>query len=125
MSQSGHKPILRLVLQLYLVRSSAACRLDVVRWLRSPGAVADHVGVAEVAGWAAGRTGSRTERLGRRLSLIALGLFVLYLATNSPLVAALGVAGTLVPGCLLTSCDRSQLIELERRALGWRLMQPW
>jgi len=30
-----------------------------------------------------------------------------------------------VPGCLLTSCERSQLIELERRALGWRLMQPW
>jgi len=59
-----------------------------------------------------------------RLSLTALSLFVLYLATNSPR-AALGVAGTLVPGCLLTSCDRSQLVELERRALGWRLMQPW
>jgi len=73
---------------------------------------------------AAGCTGSRAERLGRRLSLTALGLFVLYLATNSPL-AALGVAGTLVPGCLLTRCERSQLIELERRALGWRLMQPW
>ncbi len=73
---------------------------------------------------AAGCTGSRAERLGWRLSLTALGLFVLYLATNSPL-AALGVAGTLVPGCLLTSCERSQLIELERRALGWRLMQPW
>ncbi len=73
---------------------------------------------------ASGCTGSRAERLGWRLSLTALGLFVLYLATNSPL-AALGVAGTLVPGCLLTSCERSQLIELERRALGWRLMQPW
>ena len=73
---------------------------------------------------ASGCTGSRAERLGWRLSLTALGLFGLYLATNSPL-AALGVAGTLVPGCLLTSCDRSQLIELERRALGWRLMQPW
>ncbi len=71
-----------------------------------------------------GCTGSRTERLGWRLSLTALGLFVLYLATNSAL-AALGVAGTLLPGCLLTSCERSQLIELERRALGWRLMQPW
>jgi len=58
------------------------------------------------------------------LSLTALSLFVLYLATNSPL-AALGVAGTLVPGCLLTSCERSQLIELERRVLGWRLIQPW
>ena len=34
---------------------------------------------------AAGCTGSRAERLGRRLSLTALGLFVLYLATNSPL----------------------------------------
>jgi len=73
---------------------------------------------------ASGCTGSRAERLGWWLSLTALGLFVLYLATNSPL-AALGVAGTLVPGCLLTSCQRSQLIELERRALGCRLMQPW
>ncbi len=73
---------------------------------------------------ASGCTGSRAERLGWRLSLTALGLFGLYLATNSPL-AALGVAGTLVPGCLLISCDRSQLVELERRALGWRLMQPW
>ncbi len=35
---------------------------------------------------ASGCTGSRAERLGRRLSLTALGLFVLYLATNSPLV---------------------------------------
>jgi len=73
---------------------------------------------------ASGCTGSRAERLGWGLSLTALSLFVLYLATNSPL-AALGVAGTLVPGCLLTSCERSQLIELERRVLGWRLMQPW
>jgi len=73
---------------------------------------------------ASGCTGSRAERLGWRLSLTALGLFGLYLATNSPL-AALGVAGTLVPGCLLTSCQRSQLVELERRALGWRLMRAF
>jgi len=33
-------------------------------------------------------------------------------------LAALGVAGTLVPGCLLTSCERSQLIELERASTG-------
>jgi len=73
---------------------------------------------------AVGCTGSRARRLGWLLSLTGLGLFALYLATNSAL-AALGVAGTLVPGCLLTSCERSQLVELERRALGWRLMQPW
>ena len=84
--------------------------------------LAEAFAVGPVLAW--GCTGSRAERLGWCLSLTALGLFGLYLATNSPL-AALGVAGTLVPGCLLTSCDRGQLIELERRALGWRLMQPW
>jgi len=73
---------------------------------------------------AAGCTGSRARRLGWLLSLTALGLFALYVASNSAL-AALGVAVTLVPGCLLTSCERSQLAELERRALAWRLTQPW
>jgi len=73
---------------------------------------------------AAGCTGSRARRLGWLLSLTALGLFALYVASNSAL-AALGVAVSLVPGCLLTSCDCSRLAELERRALAWRLTQPW
>ncbi len=73
---------------------------------------------------AAGCTGSRARRLGWLLSLTALGLFALYVASNSAL-AALGVAGTLVPGCLLISCEPSQLAELERRAVGWRLTQTW
>jgi hypothetical protein len=66
---------------------------------------------------AAGCTGSRARRLGLLLSLTALALFALYVASNSAL-AALGVAVTLGPGCLLTSCERGQLVELERRALG-------
>jgi len=37
-----------------LAGESSPDRLDVVCWLRSLGAVADHVGMAEVAGWAAG-----------------------------------------------------------------------
>jgi len=73
---------------------------------------------------AAGCTGSRASRLGWLLSLTALGLFALYVASNSAL-AALGVAVILVPGCLLTSCERSRLAELERRALVRRLTQPW
>jgi len=54
-----------------------ACRLDVVRWLRSLGAVADHVGVAEVAGWAAGleevheRIASRFSRSEPRERVVA------------------------------------------------------
>ena len=73
---------------------------------------------------AAGCTGARTRRLGWLLSLTALGLFALYVASNNAL-AALGVAVTLVPGCLLTNCERGRLVELERRALAWRLTQPW
>jgi len=46
-----------------------------------------------------------------------LGRFSLYVASNSAL-AALGVAVSLVPGCLLTSCECSWLAELERRALA-------
>ncbi len=34
---------------------------------------------------------------------------------------SLGVAVSLVPGRLLTSCERNRLAELERRALAWRL----
>jgi len=64
------------------------------------------------------------ETAGWLLSLTALGLFTLYVASNSAL-AALGVAVTLVPGCLLLSCERSRLAELELRALAWRLTQPW
>ncbi len=73
---------------------------------------------------AVGCTGSRTRRLGWLLSLTALGLFALYVASNSAL-ASLGVAVSLVPGCLLTSCECSRLAELELRALAWRLTQPW
>ena len=51
------------------------------------------------------------------LSLTALGLCALYVASNSAL-AALGVAVSLVPGCLLTSCECSRLAELKRRAPG-------
>ena len=72
---------------------------------------------------AAGCTGSRARRVGWLLSLTALGLFALYVASNGTL-AALGVAVTLVPRCLLTSCKCSRLAELERRALAWRLTQP-
>jgi len=49
-----------------------------------------------------------------------MGLFALYVASNSAQGRA-GVAVTLVPGCLRTRCERSQLAELERRALAWRL----
>ncbi len=73
---------------------------------------------------AAGCTGSRARRLGWLLSLTALGLFELYVATKSA-DAPLDVAVGLVSGCLLTSCERSRLAELERRALAWRLTQPW
>ncbi len=59
---------------------------------------------------------------GRLLSALAAG-HELYVASNSAL-AALGVAVSLVPGCLLTSCECSRLAELERRALAWRLTQP-
>ena len=58
------------------------------------------------------------------LSLTALGLFPLYVSSNSAL-AALGVAVSLVPGCLLTSCECSRLAELKRRALSRLLTQPW
>ena len=51
-----------------------------------------------------GCTGSRARRLGWLLSLTALGLFPLYVASNSAL-AALGVAVSLVPGCLLTAAS--------------------
>ncbi len=69
---------------------------------------------------AAGWTGSRARRLGWLLSLTALGLFELYVATKSA-DAPLDVAVGLMSGCLLTSCERSRLAELERRALAWRL----
>jgi len=57
-------------------------------------------------------------------ALTALGLFALYVSSNSAL-AALGVAVSLVPGCLLTSCACSRLAELKRRALACLLTQPW
>ena len=87
----------------------------------SPHRVAEAFATAPVL--AAGCTGSNARRLGLLLSLTAVGLFALYVASNNAL-AALGVAVTLVPGCLLTSCDRSQLAELERRAVAWRFTQP-
>jgi len=84
---------------------------------------------------AAGCTGSRARRLGWLLSLTALGLFALYVASNSAL-AALGAAVTLVPGCLLTSCERSRRAPAGTSTCGraswgsvsWRLNSsggPW
>ena len=65
---------------------------------------------------------ARTE-YGWLLGALAAG-HALYLASNSAL-AALGVAISLVPGCLLSNCECSRLAEPERRALAWRLTQPW
>jgi len=91
-------------------RAPAECQVTagVCPAIAHPGVSALVRSLRDGAGRAAGRTGSRARRLGWLLSLTALGLIALYVARNSAL-AALAVAVTLVPGCLLISCERSRL----------------
>jgi len=70
---------------------------------------------------ALGCTGARARRCGWWLASTAAMLGALYVSSPSPLLALMLVAA-LVPGCLLLGASRSELAELERRWLGWRLL---
>ncbi len=56
-----------------------------------------------------------------RSAATAAMLGTLYVSSPSP-VLALMLTAALVPGSLLLNASRSELAELERRWLGWRLL---
>jgi len=71
---------------------------------------------------AQGCTGARARRCGWWLaSTAAAALGALYVSMPSP-VLALMLTAALVPGSLLLGASRSELAQLERRWLGWRLL---
>ncbi len=70
---------------------------------------------------ALGCTGARARRCGWGLAATAATLGALYVSRPGPVLALMLVAA-LVPGGLLLGASRSELAELERRWLGWRLL---
>jgi len=70
---------------------------------------------------ALGCTGARARRCGWWLASTAAMLGALYVSSPSA-VLALMLTAALVPGALLLGASRSELAELERRWLGWRLL---
>ncbi len=70
---------------------------------------------------ALGCTGARARRCGWWLASTAAMLGALYVGSPSVLLALMLVAA-LVPSGLLLAASRSELAELERRWLGWRLL---
>ena len=68
-----------------------------------------------------GCTGARARRCGWWLTSTAAMLGALYVSSPGP-VLALMLTAALVPGGLLLGASRSELAELERRWLGWRLL---
>ena len=70
---------------------------------------------------ALGCTGARARRCGWGLASTAAMLGALYVSRPST-VLALRLTAALVPGCLLLGASRSELAELERRWLAWRLL---
>jgi len=70
---------------------------------------------------ALGSTGARLRRCGWWQASMAAMLGALYVSSPSP-VLALMLTAALVPGGLLLGASRSELAELERRWLGWRLL---
>ncbi len=70
---------------------------------------------------ALGCTGARARRCGWWLAATAATLGALYLSSPRP-VLALMLTAALVPGALLLGASRSELAELERRWLAWRLL---
>ncbi len=70
---------------------------------------------------ALGCTGARARRCGWGLASTALMLGALYVSGPSS-VLALMLLAVLVPGSLLLGASRSELAELERRWLAWRLL---
>ena len=70
---------------------------------------------------ALGCTGARARRCGWGLAATAALLGALYVSRPSTVLALMLVAA-LVPGSLLLGASRSELAELERRWLGWRLL---
>jgi len=70
---------------------------------------------------ALGCTGARARRCGWGLAATAALLGALYVSRPST-VLALMLLAALVPGSLLLGASRSELAELERRWLGWRLL---
>ncbi len=70
---------------------------------------------------ALGCTGARARRCGWGLASTAVMLGVLYVGRPSS-VLALMLLAALVPGALLLGASRSELAELERRWLAWRLL---
>ena len=70
---------------------------------------------------ALGCTGARARRCGWGLASMAAMLGALYVSRPSTVLALMLVAA-LVPGSLLLGASRSELAELERRWLGWRLL---
>jgi len=70
---------------------------------------------------ALGCTGARARRCGWGLASTAAMLGALYVSKPSTVLALMLVAA-LVPGALLLGASRSELAELERRWLGWRLL---
>jgi len=70
---------------------------------------------------ALGCTGARARRCGWGLASTAATLGALYVSRPST-VLALMLTAALVPGCLLLGASRSELAELERRWLAWRLL---
>jgi len=70
---------------------------------------------------ALGCTGVRARRCGWGLASMAVMLGALYVSGPSS-VLALMLLAALVPGALLLGASRSELAQLERRWLGWRLL---
>ncbi len=70
---------------------------------------------------ALGCTGARARRCGWWLASTATMLGALYVNSPRP-VLALMLLAALVPGSLLLGASRSELAQLERRWLGWRLL---
>jgi len=70
---------------------------------------------------ALGCTGARARRCGWWLALTAAMLGALYVNMPSPMLALM-LTAALVPGCLLLGSSRSELAQLERRWLAWRLL---
>jgi hypothetical protein len=70
---------------------------------------------------ALGCTGARARRCGWWLASTAAALGALYVSRPSS-VLALMLLAALVPGTLLLGASRSELAELERRWLAWRLL---
>jgi hypothetical protein len=70
---------------------------------------------------ALGCTGARARRCGWWLASTAAMLGALYVSSPSP-VLALMLTAALVSGGLLLGASRSELAQLERRWLAWRLL---